>query len=901
MADPSTLQNALEAMVALNAAISSLRLYPSTNPTVASATDKAIGFLQTILESSGSVTFSQSRGVLTISGQTLAERLQEKPQVAGFSQLMAGFGIKSITFEQGLNGDELLAFLKLVSQKPHDIIEQGGLLKTMARSNLRHVLLAGQGHVDTDKDRPVASDPKAISKDLRDEDAVKFVMGDAGSSVDLESFREAARDPAWIAQVFGAAIAQVARLKGVVSSSEMSEKVIHMVDALGEAADARGNEQVLMRLARAMAKMDDATLSIVLTQSPGGPLAEGFFASLLDQLDDRQLKRLSVRLKRIEQGAGDSRRSPGAASSDRRSGRDRRSTRILDFLLAGGVDRRKKVDQRKGRQMHVRAGLNSILKGEEDTFLDREVMSSVPTAIEQLYGTGKDETARSIIDRLSQGLHHERAEVRAETSAALAHINHNCAANHRTEEMLRISHKLSDWIGFETKMAPFYEQVCSQLKSMAQALIRNHRFSESEKILKTFHLIHSGETKKGKVIRAVSGRVLKGTATDDILDLLRHESETNETDLAEYASSILAMIDSEKQASAPSKQTERVEDELAKTLNLVERHIEQQGTESAVKLLFDLVTKYAGQKDFAKAEALREKLLEVDSMALAEIVKCGEIIEEEKSKAIDQDHQGLFKRIYDVFNQEETNAFYYAMESDTRDAGQVIFRQGGLDSRLYLIDEGQIKSVFHREGEEFLIKESNPGDMVGDDSFFHSTVCTTSAVALSDVRLRSLEKESLEKWKQDSPALASKLGDYCLGLESIYDVLRTKNLDRRSADRVKVPVRMSLRPTGGSNAASEKAISGTLADICEGGLSLYVTMPRDRAEGLFMGPKLNMRFALPAGKDLRQISRDGTVVAVRLHPDTCSMSVKFDENLDEGIIRGIEIPQDHDDPLQETT
>ena len=74
-------------------------------------------------------------------------------------------------------------------------------------------------------------------------------------------------------------------------------------------------------------------------------------------------------------------------------------------------------------------------------------------------------------------------------------------------------------------------------------------------------------------------------------------------------------------------------DELSHQEELIDQYVKENNKEAAVKLLFDLIVSYAKKKNFEKAETLREKLFEVDSMALNEIIKSGDIIEEEKTES----------------------------------------------------------------------------------------------------------------------------------------------------------------------------------------------------------------------------------------------------------------------------
>ncbi|NIV99726.1 hypothetical protein GWN26_11595, partial [Candidatus Saccharibacteria bacterium] len=94
---------------------------------------------------------------------------------------------------------------------------------------------------------------------------------------------------------------------------------------------------------------------------------------------------------------------------------------------------------------------------------------------------------------------------------------------------------------------------------------------------------------------------------------------------------------------------------------LLKKYIKENKKAPAVKLLFELIAKHARANHFSKADALREKLFEVDSMALPEIVKSAEIIENAKIAAIDQAHRHVWSDLYDKLTKEETIALYYGM------------------------------------------------------------------------------------------------------------------------------------------------------------------------------------------------------------------------------------------------
>ncbi len=102
--------------------------------------------------------------------------------------------------------------------------------------------------------------------------------------------------------------------------------------------------------------------------------------------------------------------------------------------------------------------------------------------------------------------------------------------------------------------------------------------------------------------------------------------------------------------------------DLSEHEKLIEQYMSEGNTEAAVQLLSELIVKSAKDKKFDRAEALRVRLFEVDSMALKEIVKTGEIIETERSKAIDKGHLTTWSELYASLVAEETNALFYGMQ-----------------------------------------------------------------------------------------------------------------------------------------------------------------------------------------------------------------------------------------------
>ena len=314
---------------------------------------------------------------------------------------------------------------------------------------------------------------------------------------------------------------------------------------------------------------------------------------------------------------------------------------------------------------------------------------------------------------------------------------------------------------------------------------------------------------------------------------------------------------------------------------LIEQFMGEGNTEAAVQLLSELIIKAAMEKNFEHAEALRDRLFEVDSMALGEIIKTGEIIETEKSNAIDKAHLDIWSKLYDSLDKAETNALFYGMQPGEIPENHMLFKQGDICSRLYFIDKGRLK-MFYRQGDRaILLKTLGPGDMVGDDTFFFSdALCTTSVITDSEVKLHLLDKNRLAKLNETAPGLEPKIRDYCMKLESVADLLKAKSLERRVRQRLNVPGRVMVQIFDDQKKPVGKPFRGELLDLSTSGLA-FIFKTTLKSDAMMLGRKLNMALSFAELDSDLKIKKAGAVVAVNFEPfNEYIVHVEFIKNLD---------------------
>ncbi|MBS3757698.1 MAG: cyclic nucleotide-binding domain-containing protein [Desulfobacterales bacterium] len=326
---------------------------------------------------------------------------------------------------------------------------------------------------------------------------------------------------------------------------------------------------------------------------------------------------------------------------------------------------------------------------------------------------------------------------------------------------------------------------------------------------------------------------------------------------------------------------------------MVDDYVAKNDKDSAVKLLYNLVAEYAKEKNFEKAEALHNKLYEVDPMALTEIVRSSEIIEAEKSETLDPKHLELWHDLFSSLSTAEANALYYSMKSDTFESGETIMEQGRIGNRLYFILKGEINALYNRENTEVLFKTLSAGDIIGQSPFFSSTVCTVTMNASGRAAVSYLENSVLKQWKNDVPTLETKLYDYCIRRDKVKQGLESKKMDRRSDERVNLSGRISFQLLDKSDNPIAKAYKGEISDISAGGLSFMVKSSKEQTLRMLLGRRILVSFEIPVKSGPpRTVNEKMTIIAIQsMVFDDYSIHVKYEDRKTKPFIDEIDTEQ----------
>ncbi|MGA3117536.1 MAG: cyclic nucleotide-binding domain-containing protein [Syntrophobacteraceae bacterium] len=322
---------------------------------------------------------------------------------------------------------------------------------------------------------------------------------------------------------------------------------------------------------------------------------------------------------------------------------------------------------------------------------------------------------------------------------------------------------------------------------------------------------------------------------------------------------------------------------------LLQNYLDQGNKEAAIKLLFELAVDCAKEKNFEAAESMRSRIFEIDAMALNEIIRSGEIIEEEKSLTIDRGHREIWAKLYDSLSVEEANALYFACKKASYQAEEKIFQQDEWKPRLYFINSGRARIVYFQDGKEVFLKAVEAGELAGEDTFFSLSICTTIMIAQYRTEVSYLDSDILRVWKTGCPVLESKLRSFASSVKKIADLLKARKMDRRHLKRVHPGGKAIALLMNPSEQPVGKPFKVDLCDISRGGICFLVKITKRETGSLLLGKRLFISYLHPMMDSSRTIKQIGTIVAVGFHPfEDCTVNVKFDALLPRELIEQLE-------------
>ena len=114
--------------------------------------------------------------------------------------------------------------------------------------------------------------------------------------------------------------------------------------------------------------------------------------------------------------------------------------------------------------------------------------------------------------------------------------------------------------------------------------------------------------------------------------------------------------------------------------------------------------------------------------------------------------------LFTAVDEDSAHALCTALARRTVHRGEVLFAEGDVGDRLFVVVEGKVKiSRQFADGRENMLAVLGPGEMFGELSLFDPGPRTASATALTDAVLVELPHDALRPWLSGRPEVASAL------------------------------------------------------------------------------------------------------------------------------------------------
>jgi HEAT repeat protein len=532
MANISVQQKAVAVLILVNTAITNLRLYPPTSAMIRSTIDRLCQAFSAAFEETSSMDFAESERSMLVCGEPLGMEDMERPQVRAFLELLLGFEIRSLSFEKGLENEELLRLLPILSKKPETVAAEGGLQKAFDEARLTHILLGRKIYVAKDQDQQIIA-----SLAIRDEDIIKYLSESHPElKLDPQKVREMARDAEWATEIFQTGMTKIMEQKGKLPDTQLSANVVRMIDMLNKVVGPEDQERIAHFIATAVAHLDPDLASLVLAQDIGDLFGGRIFQDVVEQMDGQKFSQVMEKVRSMESRRTD---DPQAFSEEGNSvvpGVYERMLASARGLELQREQQEREVREKEEREIRVRKiekEIEPLLKGEEGSFLNRSLMSSLPEMHAQLTADGEKETAEALLSSVVEALLSKGESVRSEAAAALVRIIDGMPPERQEAFVIEKTETFLKWVRLETAATPAYKQICQRLKNQAQEQIRQGRLAECIPVLDLFYRIETGLLEKNDTAHAAAVQIIQELASPENLEILfRYFSQGDETNKA---------------------------------------------------------------------------------------------------------------------------------------------------------------------------------------------------------------------------------------------------------------------------------------------------------------------------------------------------------------------------------
>ena len=198
--DAQLSKQSVELLIALNAAMVNIHMYPPTSDMISTSVEAGYDRLSGIVSRTSKLSLGEANNLLLVNGVKLDEKDQARPPVVAFLTSLRRRDVFSITISQGLTVQEFRSFLEVMAEEPEKLRAQGGLTEALRNRQVENILVNERRYISVSEDEEVAAakeeegageaeaalarlrqeEIQRLTEKLKDERFIGFILGREG-------------------------------------------------------------------------------------------------------------------------------------------------------------------------------------------------------------------------------------------------------------------------------------------------------------------------------------------------------------------------------------------------------------------------------------------------------------------------------------------------------------------------------------------------------------------------------------------------------------------------------------------------------------------------------------------------------------------------------------------------
>ncbi|MBN2026927.1 MAG: HEAT repeat domain-containing protein [Actinobacteria bacterium] len=580
-------RKAVELLIALNAAMINIHMYPPTSDMIAASVETAYARIDPLLAQTGKLTLGEADNLLLINGEKLHDRDQVRPPVLSFLDGLRRRDIYSITFSSGMEQEEFLKFLYIMAKEPEELRQIGGMAEEMGREGCHHILVNEKRFVSVTDDEVVTSEAEEeagegekrfkeeellrLNEKLKDERFVNYITGKENrQNTGEDAIHDIMNNPPRLGLLLRQAVRET--VVEVEDPEEALDRVCETLERtallLGELDDEELNRMDEEEIAKAAAFLEPSELKGYLLREKPEALQElELRKRILESLRENKVLDLLESTIREHESLQRQVDDPETAFSPEQELRFGALSALIDEIYQASVgkpwesrvsdrifqaDMWKKIvngtsSERGGAgsstlvyqisNMLVNEGLTLDI---DELTAEMTIDENIPRLLKKLYRARRHDTVLKLVENLLDNLEDMSPEIRLKTAETLRNIPEALEMSRHLQEFpvaYEMKDRLLERLERERELNDVYTTLATCLASLAQTFILSEDYDAALSIIDTFWRHNSADdTRKPEQRRTALdavATVASPEVLDNLADILREGDIQTITEVAE--------------------------------------------------------------------------------------------------------------------------------------------------------------------------------------------------------------------------------------------------------------------------------------------------------------------------------------------------------------------------------